>query len=79
MVDADGITAVEPRREERNKVIDGLTSLKGDEKRAAVGYDSTAGGDVILVDSNKKALEIYGKDAFQHEIKDPQHFQLASI
>jgi len=28
---------------------------------------------------NKKALEIYGKDAFQHEIKDPQHFQLASI
>ena len=62
IVDADGITALEPRRAERNKVIDGLTSLKVDEKRAAMGYDSTEGGDVILVDSNKIPLDMAGAD-----------------
>jgi len=62
IVDTDGITALEPRRAERNKVIDGLTSLKVDEKRAAMGYDSTEGGDVILVDSNKIPLDMAGAD-----------------
>jgi len=62
IVDADGITALEPRRAERNKVIDGLTSLKVDEKRAAMGYQSTEGGDVILVDSNKIPLDMAGAD-----------------
>ena len=62
IVDTDGITALEPRRAERNKVIDGLTSLKVDEKRAAMGYQSTEGGDVILVDSNKIPLDMAGAD-----------------
>ncbi|MED7654826.1 UNVERIFIED_CONTAM: phage portal protein, partial [Lacticaseibacillus paracasei] len=58
IVDTDGITALEPRRAERNKVIDSLTSLKVDEKRAAMGYESAEGGDVILVDSNKIPLDM---------------------
>ena len=62
LVDVDGITALEPRRAERNKVIDALTSLKVDEKRAAMGYQSTEGGDVILVDSNKIPLDMAGAD-----------------
>lgn len=62
IVDTDDITALEPRRAERNKVIDGLTSLKVDEKRAAMGYQSTEGGDVILVDSNKIPLDMAGAD-----------------
>jgi len=62
IVDVDGVTALEPRRAERNKVIDGLTSLKVDEKRAAMGYQSTEGGDVILVDSNKIPLDMAGAD-----------------
>ena len=62
IVDTDGITALEPRRAERNKVIDGLTSLKVDEKRAAMGYESTEGGDVILVDSSKIPLDMAGAD-----------------
>jgi HK97 family phage portal protein len=62
LVDTDGITALEPRRAERNKVIDGLTSLKVDEKRAAMGYESAEGGDVILVDSNKIPLDMAGAD-----------------
>ena len=62
IVDVDGITALEPRRAERNKVIDGLTSLKVDEKRAAMGYESAEGGDVILVDSNKIPLDMAGAD-----------------
>ena len=62
IVDTDGITALEPRRAERNKVIDGLTSLKVDEKRAAMGYQSTEGGDVILVESNKIPLDMAGAD-----------------
>jgi len=62
IVDTDGITALEPRRAERNKVIDSLTSLKVDEKRAAMGYQSTEGGDVILVDSNKIPLDMAGAD-----------------
>ena len=62
IVDTDGITALEPRRAERNKVIDGLTSLKVDEKRAAMGYQSTEGGDVILVDSSKIPLDMAGAD-----------------
>jgi HK97 family phage portal protein len=62
IVDTDGITALEPRRAERNKVIDGLTSLKVDEKRAAMGYQSAEGGDVILVDSNKIPLDMAGAD-----------------
>ena len=62
IVDTDGITALEPRRAERNKVIDGLTSLKVDEKRAAMGYESAEGGDVILVDSNKIPLDMAGAD-----------------
>jgi HK97 family phage portal protein len=62
LVDVDGVTALEPRRAERNKVIDGLTSLKVDEKRAAMGYESAEGGDVILVDSNKIPLDMAGAD-----------------
>lgn len=62
IVDTDGITALEPRRAERNKVIDGLTSLKVDEKRAAMGYQSAEGGDVILVESNKIPLDMAGAD-----------------
>ena len=62
IVDTDGITALEPRRAERNKVIDGLTSLKVDEKRAAMGYAAAEGGDVILVDSNKIPLDMAGAD-----------------
>ena len=62
IVDTDGITALEPRRAERNKVIDGLTSLKVDEKRAAMGYESAEGGDVILVDSSKIPLDMAGAD-----------------
>ena len=62
IVDTDGVTALEPRRAERNKVIDGLTSLKVDEKRAAMGYESAEGGDVILVDSNKIPLDMAGAD-----------------
>lgn len=62
LVDTDDITALEPRRAERNKVIDGLTSISIDEKRAAMGYDSTEGGDVILVDSNKIPLDMAGAD-----------------
>ena len=62
IVDTDGITALEPRRAERNKVIDGLTSLKVDEKRAAMGYESAEGGDVILVESNKIPLDMAGAD-----------------
>ena len=62
IVDTDGITALEPRRAERNKVIDGLTSLKVDEKRAAMGYQSAEGGDVILVDSSKIPLDMAGAD-----------------
>lgn len=62
IVDTDGITALEPRRAERNKVIDGLTSLKVDEKRTAMGYAATEGGDVILVDSNKIPLDMAGAD-----------------
>jgi len=62
IVDADGITALEPRRAERNKVIDGLTSISIDEKRAAMGYESVDGGDVILVDSNKIPLDMAGAD-----------------
>ena len=62
IVDTDGITALEPRRAERNKVIDALASLKVDEKRAAMGYQSTEGGDVILVDSNKIPLDMAGAD-----------------
>ena len=62
IVDVDGVTALEPRRAERNKVIDGLTSLKVDEKRAAMGYESAEGGDVILVDSSKIPLDMAGAD-----------------
>ena len=62
IVDTDGITALEPRRAERNKVIDGLTSLKVDEKRAAMGYAAAEGGDVILVESNKIPLDMAGAD-----------------
>jgi len=62
LVDVDGVTALEPRRAERNKVIDGLTSISIDEKRAAMGYQSTEGGDVILVDSNKIPLDMAGAD-----------------
>ena len=62
LVDTDDITALEPRRAERNKVIDGLTSISIDEKRAAMGYESTDGGDVILVDSNKIPLDMAGAD-----------------
>ena len=62
IVDTDGITALEPRRAERNKVIDGLTSLKVDEKRASMGYAAAEGGDVILVDSNKIPLDMAGAD-----------------
>lgn len=62
IVDTDGITALEPRRAERNKVIDALTSISIDEKRAAMGYQSTEGGDVILVDSNKIPLDMAGAD-----------------
>ena len=62
IVDVDGVTALEPRRAERNKVIDGLTSLKVDEKRAAMGYAAAEGGDVILVESNKIPLDMAGAD-----------------
>ncbi len=62
IVDADAITALEPRRAERNKNIDGLQSITTDEKRAAMGYGSTEGGDVVLVDGGKIPLEMAGAD-----------------
>lgn len=61
-VDVDAITALEPRRAERNKNIDSMSSLRVNEKRQAMGYKDVDGGEVILVDSNKIPLELAGAD-----------------
>ena len=48
-VDIDAVAALEPRRAERNQVLDKIQSITINEKRTAMGYDAVDGGDGILI------------------------------
>ena len=61
-VDIDGVAALEPRRAERNQILDKLQSISTNEKRAAMGYESVDGGDEILVNSGLVPLDMAGAD-----------------
>ena len=61
-VDIDAVAALEPRRAERNKIIDTLQSISTNEKRQAMGYEPVDGGEVILVNSGLIPLELAGAD-----------------
>jgi phage portal protein BeeE len=62
LIDVDAVTALEPRRSERNKTVDTLQSISTNEKRAAMGYPDVVGGDDILVNSGLIPLEMAGAD-----------------
>lgn len=61
-VDVDAVAALEVRRSGRMKDLDGLQSLRVNEKRRAMGYEDDPDGNVILVDSGKIPLELAGAD-----------------
>ena len=66
-VDVDAVTALEPRRAERNKTLDAMQSLTVNEKREQMGYDSAEGGDQILIASTLIPLDLAGADLMQGE------------
>lgn len=66
-VDVDAVTALEPRRAERNKTLDAMQSLTVNEKREQMGYDSAEGGDQILINSSLIPLDLAGADLMQGE------------
>jgi HK97 family phage portal protein len=61
-VDVEAIAALEPRRVERNKFIDGAQSLSLNEKRTAMGWEEIEDdlGDMLFVDSGKIPLDMAG-------------------
>ena len=61
-VDIDGVAALEPRRAERNQVLDRIQSISINEKRTAMGYDAVDGGDGILINSGLIPLDMAGAD-----------------
>ena len=61
-VDIDGVAALEPRRAERNQVLDKIQSISTNEKRAAMGYEPVDGGDAVLVSSGLVPIEMAGAD-----------------
>ena len=62
-VDVDAVTALEPRRAERNKTVDALQSITINEKRAAMGYEGVGDeGDLVLVSSGVIPLDMAGVD-----------------
>lgn len=61
-VDVDSVAALEPRRADRNKVMDTLQSISTNEKRLAMGYEAVDGGDVLLVNSSLIPLDMAGAD-----------------
>lgn len=62
LVDVDAVTALEPRRAERNKALDTMQSISTNEKRAAMGYEPVEGGDTLLVNSGLIPLDMAGAD-----------------
>ena len=61
-VDIDAVAALEPRRAERNQVLDRIQSNSINEKRTAMGYDAVDGGDGILINSGLIPLDMAGAD-----------------
>ena len=61
-VDNDGVLALEPRRADRNKMLDTLQSITVNEKRTAMGYEPKDGGDELLVNSGLVPIEMAGAD-----------------
>ena len=61
-VDIDAVAALEPRRAERNHVLDKIQSITINEKRTAMGYDAVDGGDGILINSGLIPLDMAGAD-----------------
>ena len=61
-VDIDAVAALEPRRAERNQVLDKIQSITINEKRTAMGYDAVDGGDGILINSGLIPLDMAGAD-----------------
>jgi len=61
-VEVDKVTALEPRRAERMKTVDGVNSLTINEKRGMIGKQSVDEGDVILVQSSMIPLDLAGAD-----------------
>ena len=60
-VDNDGVLALEPRRTDRNKMLDTLQSITVNEKRTAMGYEPKDGGDELLVNSSLVPIEMAGQ------------------
>lgn len=61
-VEVDKVTALEPRRAERMKTVDGVNSLTINEKRGMIGKQAVDEGDVILVQSSMIPLDLAGAD-----------------
>lgn len=66
-VDIDAVAALEPRRADRNKTVDGMQSLTINEKRSSMGYEDTNGGDQILINSSLIPLDLAGADLMAGE------------
>lgn len=62
VVDIDAVAALEPRRTERNKVLDTMQSISTNEKRQGMGYEAIEGGDIVLVNSGLIPLDMAGAD-----------------
>lgn len=77
-VDVERVPALESRRAERNKVVDGLKSLKVNEKREAMGYVSDPDGDVILVNASEVPLGMAGIDNLAGTLPDANNPKAAS-
>lgn len=61
-VDIEAVAALEPRRAERNKTLDAMSSISINEKRQAMGWDDVDNGDVVLVQSSMIPLDLAGAD-----------------
>lgn len=59
--DEENIPALEPLRKQKADRIEAARSISINEKRRAMGYDDTEGGDVILVESSQVPLELVGE------------------
>lgn len=59
--DEENIPALEPLRKQKAERIEASGSISINEKRRAMGYDDTEGGDVILVESSQVPLDLVGE------------------
>lgn len=69
--DADEIPALETRRAEKWARVSAADFISIDEKREAVGYEATAGGDKVLVPATLVPLEDAGADLSGGPEPDP--------